>query len=74
MAVYPHSEWNMLVVHTLTETNPQQSAYKKKNNEKNFLPSECLFLLNKWNYTIYLTDDERVDTPTQRETPFDSFL
>lgn len=30
MAVYPHSEWNMLVVHTLTETNPQQSAYKKK--------------------------------------------
>lgn len=34
MGVYPHSEWNMLVAHTLSETNPQQSAYKKKSWKK----------------------------------------
>lgn len=28
LGVYLHSEWNILVIHTLTETNPQWRAYK----------------------------------------------
>lgn len=69
-----HSDWNMQVIHTLTEAIPSEVLINKKFSEKILLQLECVFLLNKWNDTIYLTDSGRVDTPTQRETPFDSFF